>query len=84
MPRKTKPLPANGGDRALVAELCNRPNVLRLLLLWGSYRDGFGQDAVARELEQLTPTVVVKADELSSLYHAVLDHLTGWVRDKAA
>ncbi|VTS03635.1 unnamed protein product [Gemmata massiliana] len=82
--RKPKPLPATGSDRALVAEMCVRPTVLRLLMLWGSYRDGFGQDAVARELGRLDPPVVVRANELSALYHTVLDHLTEQVRSKAA
>ncbi|AMV29323.1 hypothetical protein VT84_33320 [Gemmata sp. SH-PL17] len=79
--RKPKPLPATGSDRALVAEMCARPTVLRLLMLWGSYRDGFGQDAVARGLGQLDPPVMVKADEVPALYHAVLDHLTAQVRE---
>ncbi|AMV30091.1 hypothetical protein VT84_37200 [Gemmata sp. SH-PL17] len=82
--RKPKPLPANGSDRVLVAEMCVRPTVLRLLMLWAAYRDGFTQDAVARELGRLDPPVLVKADEVSSLYHTVLDHLTEQVRSKAA
>ena len=67
MPRKPKPRPASGNESGYMAELLKRPSVLKLLLLWGTFGDGCGQDAIARRMK--TVGVELTGEKVVELYH---------------
>ena len=67
MPRRPKPRPASGNEQDYLASLLNRKAVLKLLLLWGTYGDGCGQDAIARRMK--TVGVELTGEKVVELYH---------------
>lgn len=79
MPRKPKPLPANGSDRDVLASLLKHKAVWKLLLLLGTYRDGCDQDEIAARIGALSPSskrYQIDGVQALSLYHlAVADAL---------